>query len=469
MKSFDTELKKYTDKVQLKASERNALRERLLSYMEYHPLPMGMQTSTPAHAMIASESFTVLRFTRRTAQIAAGFFALTLVVLPFAAERSVPGEVLYLVKTGINETVQAQFAASPYEKIEFETKLVERRIGEARALASEGKLTNEVQNQLTETVKTHTKNVTDQIAALSTEDADGAAIAQIAYNSSLEVQTAVLHAEGGEDAESPIGTMLTAVTEARDAALSDEQEQKPSYDALLARVEGEANRAIQLSETIKQSATPDEVRDIDRRLSDIDRLVLEVKAAHDVNAVMTSEEQVVAAGVSKKLIATLRLTQKLIAFMTDIDIRTAITLDTLVPVVLSDDERIANAQETLTATAERILHITEVLPEVSDSGVAAKISLGLEQSEVLSANVEGALAVPDIEAAETNLKELVAIVSDLEALQEKPNGTPDAEVPAEEPIDETIATSTEGTVGEDTNSASSSARTNFDIQSVLRF
>ena len=263
--------------------------------------------------------------------------------------------------------------------------------------------------------------------------------------------------------------MLTAVTEARDAALSDEQEQKPSYDALLARVEGEANRAIQLSETIKQSATPDEVRDIDRRLSDIDRLVLEVKAAHDVNAVMTSEEQVVAAGVSKKLIATLRLTQKLIAFMTDIDIRTAITLDTLVPVVLSDDERIANAQETLTATAERILHITEVLPEVSDSGVAAKISLGLEQSEVLSANVEGALAVPDIEAAETNLKELVAIVSDLEALQEKPNGTPDAEVPAEEPIDETIATSTEGTVGEDTNSASSSARTNFDIQSVLRF
>ena len=185
MKSFDTELKKYTDKVHLKASERNALRERLLSYMEYHPLPTGMQTSTPAHAMIAGDSFTVLRFTRRTAQIAAGFFALTLVILPFAAERSVPGEVLYLVKTGINETVQAQFAASPYEKIQFETKLVERRIGEARALASEGKLTDEVQNQLTETVKTHTQNVTNQIAALSTEDADGDAIAQIAYNSSL--------------------------------------------------------------------------------------------------------------------------------------------------------------------------------------------------------------------------------------------------------------------------------------------
>lgn len=468
MKSFDTDLKKYTDKVQLKASERNALRERVLSYMEYHPLPMGVKTSTPSQFMIAGESFAVLRFSRRTAQIAAGLFALTLIVLPVAAERSVPGEVLYLVKTGINETVQAQFAASPYAKIEFETKLVERRIGEARALASEGKLTDEVQNQLTETVKTHTQNVTNQIAALSTEDADGAAIAQIAYNSSLEVQTAVLHAEGGEDAESPIGTMLTAVTEARDAALSTEQGQKPSYDALLARVEGEANRARELSETIKQSATPDEVRDIDRRLSDIDRLVLEVKAAHAVQASSTSEGDSGAVDVSKKLIATLRLTQKLSAFMTDIDIRTAITLDTLVPVVLSDDERIANANETLTASAERILRVTEALSAVTNSGIAAKVSLGLEEAEVLSGSAQAALAVPDINTAEARITELTALIKDLEALQEKPNDAPVAEVPAEEPVvDEGAATSTIGVEG--TSSASSTSRMNFDIQSVLRF
>jgi hypothetical protein len=485
MRSFDTEFKKYTDTVRLKASERSALRARVLSYMEYHPLPKTLDVQEPVPSLVSSVSFGAFRFTRRGAQLAGGLLALVLIVLPFAAEHSIPGQVLYLVKTGINEPVQAQFAASPYEKIEFETKLVERRIAEARALAQEGKLTEDVQTELTETVKEHTQNVNDQIAALRTQDADGAAIAQIAFNSSLEVQSAVLHAEGGENAASPIGTMLTTVVEARDAASSSE-EQAPSYDALLARVEGEAAHARELSETITESATADEANNIQRRLSDIDRLIREVKASHDAQVSAASASTTASSSVeayaakkdtgedlSGKLVSTLQVTQKLIAFMTDIDVRAAVPLDTLVPVVLSDDERIAHANDALTSIAERITHITEALPEVTDSEVAARISAGLAQNETLSVQAHEALEAMDLDAAESAVAELTTRTADLESLEATSSTTPAAEdVSTEtESVSEdasSTATSSEGGLG-DTSATPPAGNINASLRSMLRF
>jgi len=454
--------------------------------MEYHPLPKAMETSHPIPSLIPAHSFfTLNRFTRRGTQLAGGLLALVFIVLPFAAEHAVPGEVLYLVKTGINEPVQAQFAASPYEKIEFETKLVERRISEARALAQEGKLTEDVQTELTETVKAHTQNVNEQIAALRTQDADGAAIAQIAFNSSLDVQTAVLHAEGGENAASPIGTMLTTVVEAREAASSSD-EQAPSYDALLAQLEGEAAHAHELSATITESATPEEAGNINRRLSDIDRLIVEVKAAHDAapssddsdSAIMFSTGMAKTDGkesddVSGKLVSTLQLTQKLVAFMTDIDVRAAVPLDTLVPVVLSDEERMTNASSTLASLAERRAHIIEMLPGVTDADATAQISEGITRSGALSIQAHDALEAMDIPSAESTVGELTTLIIDLEALEEAshdPSMTADDPAAEESVSSDVSATATPSETGlGDTSSTSPSPNINASLRSMLRF
>jgi hypothetical protein len=327
--------------------------------------------------------------------------------------------------------------------------------------------------------------VNDQIAALRTQDADGAAIAQIAFNSSLEVQSAVLHAEGGENAASPIGTMLTTVVEARDAASSSE-EQAPSYDALLARVEGEAAHARELSETITESATADEANNIQRRLSDIDRLIREVKASHDAQVSAASASTTASSSVeayaakkdtgedlSGKLVSTLQVTQKLIAFMTDIDVRAAVPLDTLVPVVLSDDERIAHANDALTSIAERITHITEALPEVTDSEVAARISAGLAQNETLSVQAHEALEAMDLDAAESAVAELTTRTADLESLEATSSTTPAAEdVSTEtESVSEdasSTATSSEGGLG-DTSATPPAGNINASLRSMLRF
>ena len=430
MKSFDSDLKKYADKIRLKATERAVLRERILSYMEYHPLPKQVGESVLMPLMLESQPFKIIRITRRTMQFAMGFLVLTLVILPFPAERSVPGDVLYLVKTGINESVQGQLVSTPYEQIKFETKLIERRIAEARSLATQGKLTDDVKTHLAETVKEHTKNVTSNITALGAQDADGAAIARIAFSSSLEVQSAVLNASAESDKESTsVDSLLTVVNEARsEASVAAEGEPAPSYAGLLAKVELETTRAYELFETVKHSATTQEIQDIERRLSDVNRLIIESKEAHSksdetkATLMKVSTETVPS---PEKLASTLSLLNKLIVFMTDIDVRETVALETIVPVVLSNEERLVAVATELGLVAERAAQVTSALEVVTDEDVAEKISLGLVRVEELSLQTRSAIEAADVTMAETSYGEMSALVSDLEALIGRPLPSPD--------------------------------------------
>ena len=42
MKRFEEQFKKQAQSVHLRAAERRNLKERLVSYMEYHPMPKGV-------------------------------------------------------------------------------------------------------------------------------------------------------------------------------------------------------------------------------------------------------------------------------------------------------------------------------------------------------------------------------------------------------------------------------------------
>jgi hypothetical protein len=465
MKSFDSDLKKYADKIRLKTSERSALRERILSYMEYHPLPKQKESLVPFPSMLESQPFHVFHITRRTMRLAAGFMVLTLVVLPFAAERSIPGDVLYLVKTGFNESVQAQLVNSPYEKIEFETKLIERRIAEARSLADQGKLTDEVKTQLAETVKTHTQNVSSEITELGTQDSDGAAIARIAFSSSLEVQSAVLNASAGEDEEAPIGSILLVVDEARgEASVAAEGEPAPSYEGLLAKIESETTRAYELFESVKSSATQDESQDIERRLNDVNRLITEAKDTHEQTT--TADIALVATGTAEqvpateKLASTLSAIHKLIVFMTDIDVRETVELESIVPVVLSDAERLAPVRDALPARTEQMSRITAALPTVTDAGMKEKITLGVGRADALVVAIQGALETGDVSVAESSYAELAALATDLELLVSAPvTLTSDSNPEAPVEVGTTTATSTDSTGGGDVSEATEPTET----------
>ena len=445
MKSFESELKKYTEKTRLKVSERQEVRERILAFMEYHPLTKSGGDVSMEHAFV-SEPFWVMRLNKKVMRYVGGAFIFLMIVVPFVAERAMPGDILYAVKTGINEPFQSQFATSPYEKIEFETRLMERRIAEARVLASKGELTDEVKSHIAETVKAHSSTVQQEIASLREADAESAAIAQIAFSSSLEAQSVVLGAtsedvitlamdSGTEEVEDPI---LSAVNEAQSVASREQGSTTPSFDALMARIELQTTRAYELYKSIKASATEEEVKDIDRRFSDVNRIIEESKDKK------LSDEDVAA----KDLALTLKQVQKLILFMTDIDVRKNVALNDLVPVVLSKGERIEVAREESRVVGEMLREVTNTMVDVHADGVVEKIQHTLAETDVLMLKASTAIDIQDVDTAETSLAQARALALDMQALiaQHAPTAEEgrDIELGEGEPVtDSATSTSTE--------------------------
>ena len=68
MKRFGEQFKKQSDGIRMRTSEKNELRARLVSYMEYHPLPIEMVEKKTVRkatvSAIASESFFVIPFNK---------------------------------------------------------------------------------------------------------------------------------------------------------------------------------------------------------------------------------------------------------------------------------------------------------------------------------------------------------------------------------------------------------------------
>lgn len=410
MKSFETELEKHAQKIRLRAIERSALRERILSYMEYHPLPKHMEVASEEKKrsftpqFIGEDSFIVLHLNSRIVQVLGGVFAVIIfVVVPTLAEYSVPGDALYMVKTGVNEGVRAQFANSPYEKVTFETKLIERRIAEARLLASEGKLTIEVEAQIAETVKDHAEAVQTGIAELREDNAESAAIAQIAFGSALEVQSVVLTTNEETSATSSTATILSVVNTVREEVSTDPENTVPSFDGLIAQFERETTRAYELFTTIKQSATKEEQFDIDRRLSDINRGVEAAK-------MLRTEDET---GATSDLITALGLIQKLIAFMTDIDVRETVTLESLVPVVPTPEERFTEIRSALAEMTIEEQKILRVLESVVDADIREKVNLGLDMYHMLIASTTASREAEDLDTAEVHIKEARTLITDI--------------------------------------------------------
>lgn len=409
MKSFDNDLKKYAEKTRLKAAEHRELRERVFSYMEYHPLPK--QQEQEVFYGIPTEPFVVFSFNTLYTRIAAGVFAIVLIVgIPLVAEFAVPGDVLYLVKTEVNEGIRSQMADSPYEKVVLETKFIERRISEARLLASKGELTEKVQAEIAETVKGHANAAQSGIAEMRENDVDAAAIAGIALSSALEVQSAVLNTnQDTETASSSTAIILEVVNTAHEEVVAKQESTAPSFDALIAQVELETTRALELLESVKNSATPEEQTDITRRLDDIDRAII---AAKDLHA---QTGATVDTGIPE-LTTVLGSIQKVIVFMTDIDVRQTVALDTLVPVTLTPEERVNIGRTTLNNITTTLAQIEVRIPDITDADLLAKVELGKNTINDLLTNATTSLDAGEIDAVEPKLKEAAVLVLDLDRM-----------------------------------------------------
>ena len=340
-----TKIEIYAESIRLRAAEKRDLKERIVSYMDYHPM---VKTVKPAQPMVASfESYVQVRLNSWFVRPLAGIVAVVLIVgIPLAAESAQPGDVLYLMKVRVNEEVQARLAFSPYEKVAWNVTRVERRIAEARLLAKEGKLTTEAEAELAITLKEHTDSAAENIALLRTTDADGAAVAQVTFESALDVQSAILDTASSTNGEFATGTSIADIAEAvkvakldvGNAANASLLEAPLSYDRMNGQIESETTRARELLTSVSEIVSQKEKGEIDRRFEDIDRAIIGSQGLKNIGQEAEAIESL------KKILGDI---QKLVTFMTDIDVRNAVTVEALVPKKLTADERITQINQTL--------------------------------------------------------------------------------------------------------------------------
>ncbi|MFA7193500.1 MAG: hypothetical protein WC087_01120 [Candidatus Paceibacterota bacterium] len=93
-------------------------------------------------------------------------FAIIGAPVSFAAERSLPGDVLYKVKTNINEEVKAAFVPKE-EKNEYYQSLLTKRVSEIKILAREGEIKKDALVDFEEALE---ENVSDVILALEVSE-----------------------------------------------------------------------------------------------------------------------------------------------------------------------------------------------------------------------------------------------------------------------------------------------------------
>lgn len=89
----------------------------------------------------------------------------------FAAQGSLPGEKLYVVKTQVNERVQEMVSVGAHAKTRTNARLLEERLKEAEILAAQGRLEAELKKDIENQVNERAERINESLAQLATTTA----------------------------------------------------------------------------------------------------------------------------------------------------------------------------------------------------------------------------------------------------------------------------------------------------------
>ncbi len=135
----------------LRSQEKAAFREHLIAFMDEHPLDVVERV--PLNVRVAEMLTSLTRSLIPQTAAAFGIVLITGGSIAWAAEDTLPGDVLYSVKTGILEPMRAAMANTPADKAEKMAECARKRLLEAEKLLSGNRLTvenwQEIQTNMT--------------------------------------------------------------------------------------------------------------------------------------------------------------------------------------------------------------------------------------------------------------------------------------------------------------------------------
>ncbi len=89
-----------------------------------------------------------------------------------AAQGSLPGDLLYPIKTQVNEKIQTVLAVTPEKKAKIESKITTVRLQEAEALTKQGKLDDKKKAAIVESVAEHSVKAQINIQAVKSKETE---------------------------------------------------------------------------------------------------------------------------------------------------------------------------------------------------------------------------------------------------------------------------------------------------------
>lgn len=189
MNTIIKQLKRYAQGTHLSAEEKTAMRDVLIRYIVAHP---ARESAYQSRSIPSPFSLEVLRSRKSLAALVIGGL-LAGGSVSFAAEGTVPGDMLYPIKVRVNEPMRGVFAVTPQTKALWEVRLVERRLEEIEKIASLPGRSSSERQAIQKRLEDHTVVARKRIADLKERgDEDRALAAAEHFTEVLQEHEAVL-------------------------------------------------------------------------------------------------------------------------------------------------------------------------------------------------------------------------------------------------------------------------------------
>ncbi len=184
---FEEKLYNLGQKIGLTFDEREAMRARLLSKIAYSE----RDTLSPYSPMFYWRNISLYV---KPQYVSMALLAVLLIGgISTAAEKALPGQPLYQVKTSVNENVLGLFAFTPQSKAQLHTELAVRRLEEVETMAMAGTLDATTTAQAESKIDSNLAVIKDSVKQLETDNNSAAAVdTSSKAESSLKVHEAIL-------------------------------------------------------------------------------------------------------------------------------------------------------------------------------------------------------------------------------------------------------------------------------------
>lgn len=151
------EIIKKAKRLMLTESEKSQIRGAILNIIKETPVRLGSETRLILRPLFLRLALFSLIILTAGAGIA-------------GAENSLPGDLLYPIKTEINEKIRERLALSETAKTSYETGRIERRLEESEQLMLKGRVDKAAEQLIKENLMQRIENIKNKAENIKTEE-----------------------------------------------------------------------------------------------------------------------------------------------------------------------------------------------------------------------------------------------------------------------------------------------------------